>query len=72
MNVTIEDQNIFIKDILSRAFVLSLGSSLPKEDCINNMVSWIRLRNEKEQTQLNEEYVYNSVPRFINFLFDKS
>lgn len=36
------------------------------------MISWIKLRSKKEQAQLTEEYVYKSVPDYINFLFDKS
>ena len=61
-----------IEDALAQVFALTLGVHLPHERCLKNMISWIKLRSKKEQAQLTEEYVYKSVPDYINFLFDKS
>ena len=64
--------NELIEDALAQVFALTLGVKLPHERCLKNMISWIKLRSKKEQAQLNEDYVYKSVPEYINFLFDKS
>lgn len=63
---------ILIEDALCKAFVLSLGTKLPSERALRNFISWINLQSKKDQKELNESYVYNCIPRYIDFLFSKS
>jgi len=63
---------LLIEDSLCKAFVLTLGTKIPDKRCFENMVSWVRQRSQKEQKQLTEEFVYNSIPLYLEFLFNKS
>ena len=63
---------VFIEDALCQVFVLSLGTGLPNKNAMDNMISWINMQRKKEDTPLTEQYVYNAVPMYISFLFDKS
>jgi len=63
---------VFIEDTLCKGFVLSLGTRLPKKNAMDNMMSWINIQRKKEDVPLTEQYVYDAVPMYISFLFDKS
>lgn len=67
-----KEEYIQIEDALCQAFVLTLGTKIPEKRCLQNMISWIKLRSEKEQKPLSEQFIYHSIPLYIDFLFSKS
>jgi len=67
-----EEDEFNIEDAVCRAFILSLGTSLPSPGTVQNMISWIKIQARKEQEQLSTDYVYSCIPRYINFMFNKS
>jgi hypothetical protein len=67
-----EEDEFNIEDAVCRAFILSLGTSLPSPNTVQNMISWIKIQARKEQEQLSTDYVYSCIPRYINFMFNKS
>tara|TARA_Y100000114_G_C11728318_1_gene312164 strand:- start:956 stop:1159 length:204 start_codon:yes stop_codon:yes gene_type:complete len=65
----IEDYDI--EDTLCKAFIMSLGSSMPNYTAVSNMISWINMKSKEEEETLTEDYIYGCIPRYINFLSSK-
>lgn len=67
------EENVFnTEDALCRAFVMALGSELPSQEAVKNIISWVNLQAQKENERLTTDYVYSCIPRYITFLFNKS
>lgn len=61
-----------IEDTLCKAFIMSLGSSMPNYTVVSNMISWINMKAKEEGETLTEEFIYGCIPQYINFLFNKA
>ena len=59
---------IEIEDRLSQAFIMSLGTKLPEPTAFDNLIYFIDQKSQKEEMQLDAEYVYSSIVDYINYL----
>ena len=63
---------LIAQDAICKAFILSMGTQLPRREVIENMIDWMELKAKEEDQKLTEDFIYSNIPTYINFLFDKS
>mgnify|MGYP001480778683 CR=1 FL=1 len=68
-----EEERFLISETFIRAFSVSLQTAVPEERVQEFFIAFVlsRLRIDKETDEtleLNEQFVYDCIPRFLNWL----
>tara|TARA_R100000995_G_scaffold56587_2_gene28016 strand:+ start:4871 stop:5098 length:228 start_codon:yes stop_codon:yes gene_type:complete len=61
-----------IEDYVCRAFVMGMGTTTPNKNVLTNFISWVIIQHKKDGEVITEQYVRDSIPKYINFLFAKA
>ena len=61
-----------IEDYVCQAFVLGIGTTIPNKNVLTNLISWVIIQHKKDGKKITEQYVRESIPQYINFLFAKT
>jgi len=57
-----------IEDTLIRGFVMMLGVSVPPQDVLEFMQSWVKIQAKQRQVSITEEFVLQQIPAYITHL----
>ena len=60
-----------IEDYVCQAFVMGMGTTTPDENVLTNFISWVIIQHKKDGEPITEQYVRDSIPNYINYLFKK-
>ena len=60
-----------IEDYVCQAFVMGMGTTTPDENVLTNFISWVIIQHKKDGEPITEQYVRDSIPSYINYLFKK-
>jgi hypothetical protein len=61
-----------IDDYVCQAFVMGMGTNIPNKNVLTNFTSWVIIQHNKDGEEITEQYVRDSIPLYINFLFAKA
>ena len=60
-----------IDDYVCQAFVMGMGTTTPDRNVLTNFISWVIIQHKKDGEPITEQYVRDSIPNYINYLFKK-
>jgi len=60
-----------IDDYVCQAFVMGMGTTTPNKNVLTNFISWVIIQHKKGGEPITEQYVRDSIPNYINYLFKK-
>jgi len=60
-----------IDDYVCQAFVMGMGTTTPDKNVLTNFISWVIIQHKKDGEPITEQYVRDSIPNYINYLFKK-
>ena len=58
-----------IDDYVCQAFVMGMGTTTPDRNVLTNFISWVIIQHKKDGEPITEQYVRDSIPNYINYLF---
>ena len=61
-----------IDDYVCQAFVMGMGTNIPNRNVLTNFTSWVIIQHNKDGEKITEQYVRDSIPLYINYLFTKA
>ena len=61
-----------IDDYVCQAFVMGMGTNIPNRNVLTNFTSWVIIQHNKDGEEITEQYVRDSIPLYINYLFTKA
>lgn len=64
-----DDEKVFVEDIWSRIFALSLGVGMPDEKVMFRFMAYLDIQqSDSDDIPLTEEEIYNQLPLFLESL----
>lgn len=60
-----------VEDYSCQAFVLGIGTTTPDKNVLTNFINWVIIQHIKDGELITEQYVRDSIPQYINYLFKK-